>query len=305
MEQSMNLPSDCWSIIFSYLTKIKDIRDNSRVCRIFNILVNSSIEIVDDENSYEINFNLLNKWPKLHTVYLEKSWLWPMSSSLEKTPRPLISISNLTIQANSIFVFDTWKSYWLDPKRTQEEFDSISHKIYYTEIGLIGWFNCDKGTINGSFDNRITAFSLDMIINLTKRFFVKFCHIGSPSRLGIISRYFKSNIGIKLTDLSGNFNPFHFLYYYSNVIYIEMDPNEFIKYIPGGYQMKSFLESLPTPCPRPIDIKFPIYLDCLDLFHSLFPKVRSITVIAPRTYPLPCIPNVKLTGYDPIHKCYF
>ncbi len=288
------LPSDCWSLIFSHLTKLSDIFSNGSVCKDFHSLVNKAIEIIDDnESRYKIMFNILDKWPRLHTINLRDCYIDLID--------PLMSIKTIEIYSTGVRVFRFWEKYWMNPDRTQEEFASISHRIGYFSIinGREMRFRCDKGVIINP-DLR-TSYVRDLIIELTEKYLVKFCSTDNGYELSRISRNLQSNnIGIKLTSNANGMNPFYLVYKNSNIVHIEMEFDDL--YI-QGYQMYSYLNEIPI-CDREFSMKIPIYSGCLDLFHTKFPKVKSITVIVTNTDEIPQIPGVEIKGYDQIRRCY-
>lgn len=293
------LPSDCWSIIFSSLTLVRDIITNGKVCMLFNLLVDGTIVVIDDNNPYyTIRFNLLNKWPNLHTINLKNSWVFAPDA------RRVVSVKRINIGLMR-GVMKIWKEYWLATERTQEEFESISHTINYINVlGEIGSLELNKGTIiDSNLSTKISdGFVLDTVVSLSKKFLIKFS--STTDSYNKIARYFKSsNIGIVLTSLTCSFNIFLFLCYFSNVKYIEMAPEDLIRSI-QSYEMYYFLEQITKPCNREIDINIPIYSGCLDLFLRIFPLVKAVKVFVLNTNELPQRSGVKITGYDKIRKCH-
>ncbi len=289
------LPSECWLLIFRHLTKISDIISNSLVCKDFHSLMNKAVEIIDDNKSfYVINYNLLDKWSNLHTVKLKMSYFTTLSY------RSLMPIKTLTLSRE----FHLWTEYWLDNCRTQEEFVSISHKIkYLSHSGVMEWFICHKGTI---YDPEIqSVYIRDVIIKLTEKYFVKFSVTNNAYHLNTIAmrlRHFDIAIKLISSTQTPNFNPFYFIWQFHNITYIEMDPEELFTCMQSS-DMYSFLDDSPI-VNRKIDIKIPIYSDCVDLFLIKFPEVKSIIVIIPDNNKVPQIPGVQIKGYDRFQECY-
>ncbi len=271
------LPDECLCQIFGNFHKIPDIVSASRLCNRFHLLVKKSISIIDDnEPYYKIVYDLKSIWPNLHTVHLKNSLFLTTESA------KIVSLKTLTITLSKDHLSGIWVLYWLE--RTQKEFESISHIIHYSSVyeGQES-FEFQKGImINRSEHKRLTSYTIGILSSLTYKFLIKFQFdlVGLNSNdIGALTRDLKlSNIGIKITNISTKFNPFHFIYWYPNIRYIEIDPLVVFDNI-SSYDMLRHLQAIPNTCDREVEINIPIYPNCESLFRRLFPKNRCIKII--------------------------
>ncbi len=117
------LSNDIWCVIFSYITKIKDIVSISETNANWNKLVDKSIQIIDDnEFTGTIPISFIDKLlPGLHIVIMRNS-LFP-----DEVFTKILSIKTLEIQISSTALTLIWSHHYPNKESRRD----ITHNLIY------------------------------------------------------------------------------------------------------------------------------------------------------------------------------
>ncbi len=250
----VQLPLDIWSQIFSYITDMKDIEFILLICKDFNILIRQNVNIIESNGGLPgVNHSSLIKFPNLSECHPKIK---------EIIPEKITTI--LSLKRFSVELYDMrkdWLSYWLDPKRTQEEFNSVSQSFTLAypippcnNFSITQHLSCENGYLKiGYYD---TAWS-KLILPLTQKYYI-ILDVQYLRDWNYINTKFRSK-ALKVRQWDPFNNPFMFLSKNPHINYLEIE----------GFEAKGFIPNLVAEAQlnhynfdqREITMKFPLHIN--------------------------------------------
>ncbi len=308
IENLFEIPIEIWKQIFDYIPKIKDNSIASRVCKKFKLLINDAASIVDDASFFSLSQNIADLYPNLYSCKLENATI--SSNALDKLLL-IKSLKSLTVMLRHEIFRDVWLSYWLQPTKTQEDFNSIHHSIILdNNQWCVLTFRHGILCHNGQFGNSVE----EILKLLTKKYFIKFYdRTGFDHNLfaSFVKEIYPNNIGIMLDSLHTKCDILGVAKMYSNITYIGVNFNKLwsiraktLEHYHSKYNKWSTHKDIDDQqitviqYPNKIVIDVPVPLQFVTAIHKAFPNMISIRVITSES--LPKIPDVKVFGYNQI-----
>ncbi len=295
------IPLELWEQIFVSLPTIKDYIALLLVCKRFKEIIAQGVHTINDTHSMLLTCNLGDMFPRLQKCYLYYSRI-SSETMTSLLAIPTLKIINFQIDHHTFKKI--WLPYWMDPKRTQSDFDSVCH-----DLTIHHRLNCECGrsTTYTSFNNGIlyTESSCRKILNvlktLTGKFLVKDRWEYSVS---MISKHiYPNNIGLVQDSLRSNLGILDIIGVRDNITYIGFDNiNHYQLWTMRARTLNRYITK-DTIFYNEVIIDIPVPLQFVETIHYIFPNMKQIRIIS--TGVLPEISGVKVMGYNPIlNQCF-
>ena len=266
-------PFDIWSIIFTDINILNDIRNLLLTCKIFYNIVPKTIKVIKDEQKAE--FQHIENFSALNTCHLT------ITNISQDQMKKIVHLKKLSVITDSDNIKNVWMPYWIN--QTQERFDTISHSLTFKLPGFDSDYNLiinnrfiecicsdDEGIIYKSFDVVICDFIKPLVNNFNLIFIIKYDHYINDI---LIFRPF----GIKCKRFHSDNNPFMLFISHPHISYLEIEKISGYEIFPWkvfpNTMIEYYLNSVAL-CEREITIKMPLLEESILNIRKKFPQSK-------------------------------
>lgn len=235
------------------------------VCSTFNNLIPKVITVIRSNRSEYAYFNI-SPFLNLKECYLH------LTDANYYSIEQILGLKVFTI--DHVNIQNDWISYWMDPKRTQTEFNSISHSFtikLFTRLCYSYHITCYNLHIMClTYDSLLC----DFIAPLLEKYYIIF-DIRHDGELNQLNNKFGSKIyGLKYKSWDAYSDPFKLLIKYQNINYLEIEHITERTFTTGSELFHKHLHRS-NICEREIVMKFP-FTDLTEIY-DYFPNAQIIS----------------------------